>query len=113
MALERLLKENGIEYLAEIRLAPTQAIRELQKRLDAVNKATKNSRLQLSDEFCEAYREAVLSGYSSFDIDALIARAGNSPALLCVERAASACHRSMAATWLAARTNGSVVDLTP
>lgn len=112
-ALERLVTHQGIRYIAEPRLAPSQEMRALQKDADKKAGATKSSRARLSPTFVHAYRSKILSAYSRDMLDQLLAIAGERPALLCVEREAEACHRSVLASWIAEQTGFQVINLTP
>jgi uncharacterized protein (DUF488 family) len=111
-ALEALLKVNGLGYIAEPRLAPTQEMRELQKHADANAGIGKRSRETLAPAFSSSY-EQVLANYPKSDLEALLRSAGSRPALLCVERLPSACHRSLVATWISNQTGASTSDLLP
>ena len=112
-ALERLVTDQGIRYIAEPRLAPSQEMRALQKDADKQVGATKNSREQLSSAFVDAYRSKVLGIYSRDMLNQLLLSAGDRPALLCVERDAVACHRGVLAAWVAEQTGCQVIDLNP
>ena len=112
--LETALGDAGIAYLHVPELAPTPEVREAQKRADHAAATAKRQRSQLSPEFIEAYRSAVLDGAPFDEIIERIERGGPSPVLLCVERSPDACHRSLVATALSARLGGvDVVDLQP
>jgi uncharacterized protein (DUF488 family) len=80
--LQDKLAELGIGYIHELGLAPTDAIRNLQKKADAQQKV--------------AYRKQVLS---KFDMKKFINDLAEAKAkkvvLFCVEASASACHRSL------------------
>jgi uncharacterized protein (DUF488 family) len=112
-ALETLVKAHGVGYLAEPRLSPTAEIRTIQKEADAESRVQKRDRGVLAPRFIEAYERDILTEYSLTDLDALMVKTGRSPVFLCVERHPLACHRSLAAIWVATRVNGYVTHLTP
>jgi uncharacterized protein (DUF488 family) len=97
--LEAALADAGIGYVHMKELAPTTAMRELQYCEDARRGEGKRSRTRLAEGFVRAYTEQVLD---SADLSPLreLMRNGR-PALLCVERDAPACHRSLIAARLA------------
>jgi uncharacterized protein (DUF488 family) len=113
--LAALVEAHGILYVPEIRLAPTAAIRALQKTADRKDSQSKVSRSKLADEFVGAYRDEILAplDYDRYAVELLIGAIGHAPALLCVERLPSSCHRSLAAEWLSTKIGAQVVDLTP
>lgn len=113
MALENLMRSNGIGYVSELRLAPTNEIRSLQKDADKRSQTLKADRTGLAPAFVQAYEEVVLGGYSRQDANELLRVSGGQPALLCVERYENACHRSLAAEFLAALTGANVSHLRP
>lgn len=98
--LQAELEVRGIAYRHLKDLAPDASIRDLQRNQDAASGTTKTARTELAPEFIEAYeaRRAV-----SFDWKALLDElsAFRVPALFCVERSPSACHRSLVAEHLA------------
>jgi uncharacterized protein (DUF488 family) len=110
-SLATLLNSNGIRYFPELRLAPTEDIRGIQRRRDALGRVAKSAREELAPDFVAAYKDDVLAAYSDDDIDALLGRSGDSPALLCVERTPAACHRRLAAEGIAARFGAPIIDL--
>jgi uncharacterized protein (DUF488 family) len=106
--LQRRLADNRIRYLHHPELAPTTAMRELQYAADDRAGVGKRSREALSPEYAAAYTTEVL------DVAGLDELLGDLPvhgraALLCVEAAAAACHRSLIAARLA-ETHGFEVE---
>jgi hypothetical protein len=72
----------------------------------------KRNRDELADGYVRGYTAEILD---PFDLGAFAASlpAGTTSALLCVERDAPACHRSLIAARLAADHGATVVDLHP
>lgn len=99
----------GYEHLPE--LAPTTELREAQYREDARRGEGKRSRTVLAPEYVEGYTEQILDPLDLDPIVRFIAR--SRAALLCVERDAAACHRSLIASRLAAEHGFQVIDLAP
>ena len=99
-ALQKILGELGIPYLAETRLAPTRGMLELQRSAAGKSGVQKRRRGELSPAFVDAYRNMIHETFPPAAIDALLLRSGPRPVLLCVETAPAACHRSLAAEWM-------------
>jgi uncharacterized protein (DUF488 family) len=95
--LQAALAGAGIGYVHVRELAPSEEIRDLQRRADAAARIGPRSRPALAPEFAAAYSERVLD---RADLDALLPAAGVF-ALFCVESAPEACHRSLVAQRLA------------
>ena len=93
--LRNALDSAEIEYLHLRELAPTAEARAVQSRVDHENSTGKRDRRELSQAFRSAYQTQVLANISMAELIDTIARAGTKPVLLCVERNATACHRSM------------------
>ena len=99
----------GYEHLPE--LAPTTELREAQYREDERRGEGKRSRTVLADEYVHGYTEQVLD---RANLDPIVRFIGGArPALLCVERDAPACHRSLIAARLSAEHGFVVRDLIP
>lgn len=87
----------GIHYLYAKELAPSNAIRELQKHADESTHTIKFLRSKLSDSFIVAYQAECLFSFDSnyfirkYNLDNHII------AFFCVEREPEACHRSLVA----------------
>lgn len=100
LALQSMLKDARISYDHIKLLAPTTAVRTAQKDADLVAGMQKRSRLRLSVAFVDAYRSTVLDALSP---EVVLDRLGSyhRPCFFCVESHSAACHRSLAADWLA------------
>ncbi len=109
--LQGALAGAGIGYSHEPELAPTTAMREAQYRADAARGEGKRSRTVLAPEYVERYTEEVLE---PADLEPLVRFIGRSrAALMCVERDAAACHRSLIAARLAREFDFAVENLVP
>jgi uncharacterized protein (DUF488 family) len=107
--LEAELAGAGIVYQHLPELAPTTSMREAQYEADAARGEGKRSRTVLAPVYVERYTEEVLD---RADLDPIVRFIGHSTAaLLCVERDAAACHRSLVAARLAGRYDFRVVNL--
>jgi uncharacterized protein (DUF488 family) len=97
--LEAELAAAGIGYQHLPELAPTTAMREAQYEADAARGEGKRSRTVLSPAYVERYTEEILE---PADLEPIVRFIGRSTAaLLCVERDAPACHRSLIAARMA------------
>ncbi len=96
--LQDALAEAGIGYSHLKELAPTTELRELQYREDDRLGEGKRSRTVLAPEYARLYTEQILDAANLGPIVKWIG--GSSAALLCVERDAEACHRSLIAARL-------------
>ncbi|HVW47050.1 MAG TPA: DUF488 domain-containing protein [Solirubrobacterales bacterium] len=109
--LEAELRNAGIVYQHVPELAPTTAMRQLQYEADAARHEGKRSRTVLAPAYVERYTEEILD---RADLDPLVRFIGRSTAaLLCVERDAVACHRSLIASRLARDHDFRIVNLRP
>ena len=108
--LQAALTEAGIEYLHRRDLAPTGEMRRIQYREDARVGVGQRSRAELAPEFRRCYVEEILD---RADLGSLVAElpGAGAAALLCVERDAEACHRSLIAERLASEHGVSVIHL--
>jgi uncharacterized protein (DUF488 family) len=95
--LQQRLSDLGIRYLYLKELAPSQAIRDLQKQADANQKVAKRSRTGLSETFIHHYQQECLSLYDSQQFLTAIGPEARVIGLFCVEREPEACHRSLVA----------------
>ena len=95
--LQQRLSELGIRYVHLKELAPTQAIRDMQKREDASRRVTKRLRTELSATFIQSYQLECLSAYDSQHFFQVIGPEARVIGLFCVEREPEACHRSLVA----------------
>ncbi|MBS1863854.1 MAG: DUF488 domain-containing protein [Actinobacteria bacterium] len=105
--LEAELAGAGIGYSHLAELAPTTSMREAQYEADAARGEGKRSRTVLSPVYVERYTTEILE---PADLEPLVRFIGRSTAaLMCVERDAAACHRSLLAARLA-REHGFKVE---
>jgi uncharacterized protein (DUF488 family) len=108
--LRARLAENRIGYVHHEELAPTTELRELQYRADARTGAGKRTRDELSPEYVAGYTIQVLDRIDLTELIDDLPVHGRG-ALLCVEAAATACHRSLIAQRLAQRHGFAVEHL--
>ena len=110
LRLQASLKQSGIEYRHLPELAPTTELRQLQYREDDRLKVGKRSRVQLSDEYRRRYINEVLD---RVDLGSVLESLPDNAtsALMCVERDAPACHRSLIAARLHARFGVPILNL--
>ncbi|HET9625364.1 MAG TPA: DUF488 family protein [Kofleriaceae bacterium] len=94
--LEALLARERIRYVYIPELAPTPAIRDLQRQADEAHHQTAHTRERLSPAYVRAYERDVLA---HFDRAAFAARVGAASvvALFCVEGPPALCHRALVA----------------
>jgi len=94
--LQNKLAELKINYLHIIELAPTNEIRNMQKEADKKFGVAKRERNELGETFISEYKNQILSNYDMNDMFSQLQNLGSSKAVLfCVEKEASACHRSL------------------
>jgi uncharacterized protein (DUF488 family) len=110
--LQAALADASITYRHHIELAPTTELRQLQYREDDRLGEGKRSRSVLAPEYRRRYVEEILD---RVDMDAFAASLPrhHATALLCVERDARACHRSLIAERLAGQHAMRIIDLLP
>jgi uncharacterized protein (DUF488 family) len=110
LRLQAALADASIEYRHHIELAPTTELRRLQYREDDRLGEGKRSRTVLAPEYRRRYVREILD---RVDMDAFAASLplDHASALLCVERDARACHRSLIAERLAREHGARIVDL--
>ena len=110
LRLQAALEQAGIEYRHRRDLAPTTELRQLQYREDDRLGVGKRSRVQLATAYRRRYLSEILG---KVDLRAFLTSLPDPgvSALLCVERDAKACHRSLIAARLQARFKLPVVDL--
>lgn len=109
--LQSALADAGLDYLHMKELAPTTEMRQLQYREDALKGEGKRSRTALAKSYAAAYTVEILEPADLSPLRAL-AQQGR-PALLCVERDAEACHRSLIADRLERDHGCQAVHLLP
>jgi uncharacterized protein (DUF488 family) len=110
--LEAALEAAGVGYLHAKELAPTTELRQLQYAEDARQGVGKRSRLELAPAYVERYTREVLGPADLGPLATRLERDGPA-ALLCVERDAEACHRSLLAARLAEEHGFDVDHLRP
>ena len=109
--LQAALAEAGIGYSHLKELAPTTEMRQLQYAEDEKKGEGKRSRSVLAPAYVERYTEEVLD---RVDLEPIVRWIGSSrAALLCVERDAAACHRSLIAERLRRKHGFEVEHLRP
>ena len=111
--LQESLAKAKIRYVYLPELAPTQEIRQIQKKSDNLTKTAQRKRAELSEEFKRAYSTQILK---QFKVSAFRSAAGDDArvvALFCVETHPEACHRSLAAAWLSKKLEIAVEDIVP
>lgn len=111
-ALQGTLAQRGIAYLHIKSLAPGSDLRSAQKAADQTSGVLKRDRPHLSPQFVTGYKSDVLGTVGIGDILLHLGKFER-PCFFCVEQHAEACHRSLAANWLAAHTGREVVHLSP
>jgi uncharacterized protein (DUF488 family) len=110
LRLQAAVKQAGIPYRHVPELAPTTELRQLQYREDDRLKVGKRARVELAEEYRRRYLHDVLD---RVDLGAFLESLPDdaTSALLCVERDARACHRSLIAARLQAQFGVAVVNL--
>ncbi len=111
--LQQSLAELGIRYVHLKSLAPTQEVRAAQKEADKAEGVAKRQRQSLHPEFAAAYRKECLENVTGAGVLASVPADAKRVALFCVEELPSACHRSLAAEWLAGYAEASIEHLLP
>jgi uncharacterized protein (DUF488 family) len=110
--LQAALVAERISYRHLPELAPTTELRRLQYREDARLGVGKRSRAELASVYRERYLSEILDGVDLAGIVDALPAAGSS-VLLCVERDAAACHRSIIAQRIADRYGLSATHILP
>ena len=109
--LQHALAERGVAYAHVLELAPTEDMRDLQRQADAAEGVGGRDRERLAPAYVAAYGASL--GDEAFARVLEAVRDARAPVLMCVEADPSACHRSIAAAWLAERLSlGGVTHLT-
>src|SRR5437588_10372245 len=112
LRLQAALAQAGIQYRHVPELAPTTELRQLQYREDDRLRVGKRSRVELAKEYRQRYLHEVLD---RIDLGAVFASLPDeaTSALLCVERDARACHRSLIAARLEEQFGVPILNLAP
>jgi uncharacterized protein (DUF488 family) len=110
LRLQAALKQAGISYQHRPELAPTTELRHLQYREDDRLGVGKRSRVELAEDYRSRYLHEILE---RVDLGGVLESFPDErwSALLCVERDARACHRSLIAARLHALFGVPVVNL--
>jgi uncharacterized protein (DUF488 family) len=110
--LQALLGDAGIGYTHHLELAPTTELRQLQYREDDLAGVGKRTREMLAPEYTRRYVAEILD---RAPLEQLVDEfpPDGPAALMCVECASSACHRSLIAQRLAERFGFEVEHLQP
>ncbi len=110
--LQSALAGAEVAYRHHKELAPTTELRRLQYAEDARLGVGKRSRIELAPAYRDGYTREILDHVQLAPIVERLPLRGAS-ALLCVERDAEACHRSLIAERIAARHDVIVRHLRP
>ena len=110
LRLQAALEQAGIQYRHVAELAPTTELRRLQYREDDRLDVGKRSRVELAEEYRRRYLREVLD---PVDLGAVLESLPDeaTSALLCVERDARACHRSLIAARFQAQCGVPILNL--
>ena len=98
--LQRRLLFFNIAYVHIKELAPTSAVRSLQRHEDSAQRTSKQQRTELAPSFIDAFIHEVLAVQTPKSLLERIPASAMRPSFFCVERTPSACHRSLVATWM-------------
>jgi uncharacterized protein (DUF488 family) len=109
--LQAALAEAGVDYVHMKELAPTTEMREAQYREDERRGEGKRSSTVLAPVYRRLYTEQILDPADLTPLAELTSQ--RHPALLCVERDAAACHRSLVAERLERDEGASLRHLLP
>ena len=107
--LEAALEEADIRYFHMPELAPSRAVRDAQMAADAASGTRKRDRTVLGQAFVDRYQREVVDRVTWADVAERLDAVA--PALLCVERVPTACHRSIVASRLAITASVPIEDL--
>ena len=112
LRLQAALAQAGIPYRHVPELAPTTELRQLQYREDDRLRVGKRSRVELAEAYRRRYLHEVLD---QVNLGAILESLPDdaTSALLCVERDARACHRSLIAARLQAQYRVPTINLVP
>ena len=110
--LQEHLASLGIRYLYMQDLAPSEAVRNVQRNVDNKQDINKRDRAALSAAFVHAYREECMHNFDSHGFLKAVG-AARVIALFCVEREPGACHRSIVAERLCDDLRLAVEHITP
>ena len=112
LRLQAALADAGIAYQHHIELAPTTELRHLQYAEDARQGVGKRNRRELAAEYTKRFTAEILDRADLAPVIAALPSEG-AAALLCVERDAAACHRSLVARRLTEKCGVAAEHLHP
>jgi len=112
LRLQAALAKERVSYEHHPELAPTTELRHIQYAEDDRQGVGKRSRRALADEYTRRYTTEILDHADLVPIVSALPSSGTA-ALLCVERDAQACHRSLIARRLAEQHHVAVEHLCP
>jgi uncharacterized protein (DUF488 family) len=115
LRLQAALADAGIAYEHHPELAPTTELRRLQYAEDDRRGVGKRSRRELAAEYARRYTVEILDRADLTPVVAAVSAlpGGGAAAVLCVESAPEACHRSLLAQRLADRHGVTIEHLRP
>ncbi|WP_281233101.1 DUF488 domain-containing protein [Flavobacterium gelatinilyticum] len=94
--LQQKLSLLNIKYIHQLDLAPSNEVRELQKKADLKKNELKQSREELDNSFKNSYRNLILDKFDfQYFIDNLQKHNSSKIVFFCVEENSKACHRSL------------------
>lgn len=111
--LQDELAARGIAYRHFMSLAPSEAVRQAQWAADEEAHTPKRLRTKLAPAFAEGYRAEALDSLDPAWFLEQVGPDARRVVLFCVEREASACHRSLLADFLHDRLGVPVTHLLP
>lgn len=97
--LQELLRQHGIRYRHCKELAPTDEMRELQRKEDARLGIRQSDRDKLGDAFVAAYEDQCLRLFDPTEFLASLGDGTRAIAFMCVEGNPKACHRYLIAQY--------------
>jgi uncharacterized protein (DUF488 family) len=110
--LQEILSGLAIQYRYETGLAPTQAVREVQKKADLKKHELITERKLIDKAFSTEYKKKILDKFDFKSFIEILERQGSQRVVLfCVEEFATACHRSLVAEKLQKEFNFKVKNL--
>ncbi|GAA4239697.1 hypothetical protein GCM10022254_60880 [Actinomadura meridiana] len=112
LRLQAALAQAGIAYEHHPELAPTTELRQLQYAEDDNQGVGKRSRRELAAEYTRRYTTEILDQADLTPIVSAL-ESGGTAALLCVEAAPEACHRSLVADRLTKQKGVTIEHLYP
>lgn len=111
--LQASLSSAGIRYAHAKELAPSEEVRDAQRREDESTGTAKRDRSRLGEAFTTEYEKQCLCSFDPRAFMDQYANGSSRPVLFCVEREPEACHRSLIARRLAEALSVPIQDLRP